>query len=267
MPTRMHFSWSGLQPSEWRRLRRQRGQCSMSESEQRRPRRARPRRRTQKCQPPRSMTMRSNNCGPKYRRRRSSEHTWQGLEQSRKNRNLRTRVSSVLDTGKILFQNVTSFGHKARTWLLSDQMNYDIVGVAKHHLDVTQAADEAGRLRAEGYRSIWAPANLTRRGGTSGGTMAMIKPHWKFSRYLEGYGDFAEPLKRWDWTPIVWHLKGLTVAVVFAYFSTGDDAQAANQVTRFARHSPLLPISTWSPTSCGRLAGAEPWSEGQHCRA
>ena len=27
-----------------------------------------------------------------------------------------------------------------------------------------------------------------------------------------------------------WHLKGLTLAVVFAYFSTGDDAQAANQV-------------------------------------
>ena len=60
--------------------------------------------------------------------------------------------------------------------------------------------------------------------------MAMIKPHWKFSRYLEGYGDLAEPLKRWDWTPIFWHLKGLTLAVVFAYFSTGDDAQAANQV-------------------------------------
>ena len=58
----------------------------------------------------------------------------------------------------------------------------------------------------------------------------MIKPHWKFSRYLEGYGDLAEPQKRWDWTPIFWHLKGLTLAVVFAYFSTGDDAQAANQV-------------------------------------
>ena len=27
-----------------------------------------------------------------------------------------------------------------------------------------------------------------------------------------------------------WHLKGLTLAVVFAYFSTGEDAQAANQV-------------------------------------
>ena len=39
-------------------------------------------------------------------------------------------------------------------------------------------------------------------------------------------------MKRWDWTPIFWHLKGLTLTlvVVFAYFSTGDDAQAANQV-------------------------------------
>ena len=60
--------------------------------------------------------------------------------------------------------------------------------------------------------------------------MAMIKLHWKCSRFLEGYGDLAEPLKRWDWTPIFLHLRGLTLAVVFAYFSTGDNAQAANQV-------------------------------------
>ena len=109
-------------------------------------------------------------------------------------------------------------------------MDYDIMGVAEHHLDLASAAEEAGRLRVEGYRSIWTPANPTGRGGTSGGTMAMIKPHWKFSRYLEGYGDLAEPLKRWDWTPILWHLKGLTLAVVFAYFCTENDAQAANQV-------------------------------------
>ena len=44
-------------------------------------------------------------------------------------------MSSVLDTRKILFQNVTSFGHKARTRLLSDQMDYDIMEVAEHHLD------------------------------------------------------------------------------------------------------------------------------------
>ena len=68
------------------------------------------------------------------------------------------------------------------------------------------------RLRRQGdcewreYRSIWTPANLAGRLGTGGGTMAMIKPHWKFSRYLEGYGDLAEPLERWDWTPIFWHL-------------------------------------------------------------
>ena len=149
---------------------------------------------------------------------------------SRALRLLRRRENRVPDTRKILFQNVTSFGHKARTCLLSDQMDYDIMGVAEHHLDLASAAEEAGRLRVEGYRSIWTPANFTGRGGTSGGTMAMIKPHWKFSRYLEGYGDLAEPLKRSDWTPIFWHLKDLTLAVVFAYFSTGDDAQAANQV-------------------------------------
>ena len=28
--------------------------------------------------------------------------------------------------------------------------------------------------------------------------MAMIKPHWKFFGFLEGYGDLAEPLKRLD---------------------------------------------------------------------
>ena len=42
--------------------------------------------------------------------------------------------------------------------------------------------------------------------------------------------DLSEPLKRWDWTPIFWHSKSLTLAVIFAYFSTGDHAQAANQV-------------------------------------
>ena len=52
---------------------------------------------------------------------------WQGQQLSQKIRSLRTRVSRVPDTRKILFQNVTSFGHKARTWLLSDQMDYDIM--------------------------------------------------------------------------------------------------------------------------------------------
>ena len=74
--------------------------------------------------------------------------------------------------------------------------------VAEHHLDVSSAAEEAGRLRAGVYRSIWTRANPTGRGGTSGGTMAMIKPHWKFSRYLEGYGDLAEPLKRYNQTMV-----------------------------------------------------------------
>ena len=59
-------------------------------------------------------------------------------------------------------------------------------------------------------------AKPTGRGGTSGGTMAMIKPHCKFFKFLEGYGDLAEPWKRCDWTPIFSHLKGLTLAVVFA---------------------------------------------------
>ena len=70
-------------------------------------------------------------------------------------------------TRKILLQNVTSLGHKARTWLLSDQMDYYIMGKAEHHLDVANAAEEAGRLRVEGYRSIWTPAKPTGRGGTS----------------------------------------------------------------------------------------------------
>ena len=39
--------------------------------------------------------------------------------------------ASVPDTRQFLFQNVTSFGHKARTWLLSDQIHYDIMGVAE----------------------------------------------------------------------------------------------------------------------------------------
>ena len=53
--------------------------------------------------------------------------------------------------------------------------------------------------------------------------------------------------------------------MVFAYFSRGDNAQAANHVkiaqileftdTRFARHLSLLPTSIWSPTSRGRLDG------------
>ena len=98
-------------------------------------------------------------------------------------------------------------------------MNFDIVGVAEHHLDVPSAAEEAGRLRMEEYCSISTPADPT-------GTW---RNHWA-NRYLEGYGDVVEPLKRWDWTPILEHLKGLNLAMVFAYLCTGDDADAANQV-------------------------------------
>ena len=50
--------------------------------------------------------------------------------------------------------------------------------VAEHHLDVSSAAEEAVRLRAEEYCSIWTPAIPTGSGGTREGTMVMIKPHW-----------------------------------------------------------------------------------------
>ena len=97
--------------------------------------------------------------------------------------------------------------------------------------------------------------------------MAMIKPHWKFSRFLEGYGDFAEPLKRWDWTPHVFAFEGSH----FGSGIRGDNAQAANQFkmaqilefthTRFSRHLSSLPNSIWSPTSCGRLHGCRALSK------
>ena len=81
-----------------------------------------------------------------WRRRQKSEPTWTDQKRKRrrrKKRSLRTGVSSVPDTRKILFQNVTFFGHKARTWLLSDQMDYDIMGAAEHRLDVPSAAEGA----------------------------------------------------------------------------------------------------------------------------
>ena len=66
-------------------------------------------------------------------------------------------------------------------------------------------------------------------------------------------------------TNFFWLVKGLTLAVDFAYFSTADDAQVANQVkmAQFLGVYPLdshaicslLLISTWSLTSCGRLDG------------
>ena len=94
--------------------------------------------------PPWKKTMKSSNCWPKYQRRPSDEPPWPGQEQSRKNRNLRTKVSRAPDTRKILFQNVTFLGHKGRTWSLSDHMDYDLMGVAEHHLDVANAAEEGG---------------------------------------------------------------------------------------------------------------------------
>ena len=97
------------------------------------------------------------------------------------NRSLRTGVSRVPDTRKNLFQNVTSFGHKARTWLLSDQMEYPIMWVAEHHLDVTSAKQ---RRRGDCERRDTARfGHLPIRQDVEepvGGTMALIKPHWKF---------------------------------------------------------------------------------------
>ena len=214
--------------------------------------------------------MRSSSCWPKCQRRQRNEPAWPGQEQSRKNRNLRTRVCRVLATRKILFQNVKSLGQKARAWLLSDQMDYDIRRVAEHHLDVANAAEEAGRLRVEGYRSIWTPAEPTGRGGTSGGTMAMIKPHWKFSRFLEGYGDLAEPLKRWDWTPIV-------LAFERSHFCCGicvlfhrkhcTGSQSGQNGANFGVHTLdshamryCCRFQHGAPTSCGRLAGCRAWA-------
>ena len=153
--------------------------------------------------PPRSRMMRSNSFWPRYRRKRSSEPTWPGQELSRKRRkksSLRTRASSDPDTRRMLFQNVTSFGHKARTWLSGHQMT----------------------------TTSW----------------------WR---------------ERWDWTPILWHLKGLTLAVVLAHCSTGDDAQAASkvkmaQILKFT-HSIRTPFviaadSNMDPRPVvGRLAG------------
>ena len=90
-----------------------------------------------------------------------------------------------------------------KTWRLSNHAGHGMMGVAEHHLDLASSAEEAGRLRAEGYRSLWTPAKPTGGGGTSGGTLATTKFHWKSSRFLEGYGDLVEPLKRSDSTPFL----------------------------------------------------------------
>ena len=83
----------------------------------------------------------------------------------------------------------------------------------RHKFDimtVRQCTEEADSPRAGGLRSIWTPAKPTGRGGTSGGSAALIKPLWKFSRFVERNGNLVELQRRWDWTPIFWHLKGLT---------------------------------------------------------
>ena len=86
---------------------------------------------------------------------------------------------------------------------------------------------EAGRfasgripLALDTCQANWTRRNQWENDGNDQSTLEM----------LQVFGSLWRPLKRWDWTPIFWHLKGLTLAVVFAYFSTGDNAQAANKV-------------------------------------
>ena len=90
--------------------------------------------------------------------------------------------------------------------------------------------------------------------------MAMIKPHWKFSRYLEGYGDLAEPLKRRDshFLELEGSHSGGSICTLFhrrrCTGSQSGKTGANFGVYALDAHFVILPTSIWSPTSCGRLA-------------
>ena len=126
----------------------------------------------------------------------------------------RERTRGDPGTRKHLFQNVAAF--VAGTWIADSQDSYDLLGVAEHHLDEGRCAEGAVRLRAEELRSIW------------------MRRQWKA---VETPTDLCN-----DGTgrPMFWHLQGITVAVVFAHLSTGEDAHTAN-------HTKLAQILKFTP--------------------
>ena len=156
-----------------------------------------------------------------------ARHTRQAAEKT-------TNIAVGPDTRKILFP---SFGHEARTWRMGRRHKFDI-------MTVRQCTEEADSPRAGGLRSIWTPGR--------GGSAALIKPLWKFSRFVERNGNLVELQRRWDWTPIFWHLKGLTSCRLF-------DVMFWNSLTPCRRFPSLWRISTCTLTSSWKRGGCKAW--------
>ena len=112
---------------------------------------------------------------------------WTDQEQSRKARNLRTRESRVPDTRKIWFQNVTSFGHKTTTWLLSNQAGYDIMECGGASLGRGQRSRGAGTPESRRVLLDLDTCQAQRENHDNDQTTLEIL------EILEGYGDLAEP--------------------------------------------------------------------------
>ena len=120
------------------------------------------------------------------------------------------------------------------------------------------AAEEAGRLRMEGYCSIWTPANPTGRGGGNDGNHQTTLAILEVSRRLWGPCGTFETLGLdthfWAFEGSHagggWYLHTFPQETVRRQPTRSKWSKFGSSHTRSARHLSLLPTSTWSLTTC-----------------
>jgi len=141
----------------------------------------------------------------------------------------------------VLFANVTNYGEKVRHFV--EHCNFDMIGLAEHHLLKKAAQLEIKKLRFKGWQSqfTWTPATPTGKSasGTHGGTCWLARAGHVTSAHLPdatGQSVFQKDLR--DISIVLWRLQGATLALINVYLdcSVGlNDPKNASKLVQLTR--------------------------------
>ena len=126
-------------------------------------------------------------------------------------------------TISVFFANIT-FASKAAIDYVNELKGYHIVGLAETHARGLKAAQAANRARKTGWVPLHADAaqSQTSASGTNGGMMRCHPPWLTIGTPVEAEGLRGETMPDPNFIWKLLRVKGLSIAVGFVYFPTGN---------------------------------------------
>ena len=134
---------------------------------------------------------------------------------------------------QVLFGNITTWGPQASDYIEAKGDQFDAMMLVEHHQRGEGLKAMKLTLKSFGFVTVASEANFTDRSaaGTHGGAMLAFRSHLQLSHVppeLALQAPGLLPSVGYDWAAAEWHLKGLRVCMLAAYFDCGANTSGPN---------------------------------------